>query len=312
MRRSTSLSLTLLAGTVLALGACKVQSPEGTPAAKPALAPSAAPKAPEQKPAVAAVAADDNLNAVLWMQRSEEYRALSEQTYRAAADRLDEALKQANWDALVPEERGNAIKGLKPAVVMDVDETVLDNSPYQARLIRDNQEYDEVTWSNWVAEKKAKAVPGVVDFAKAANAKGVTILYISNRAQHLQEATLANLRAVGMPVADDSVFLGLGTFVKDCEQNGSEKNCRRRLAGQKYRVLMQFGDQLGDFVQVIANTPQGRGELLEQYDDWFGERWWMLPNPSYGGWEPAQFNNDYTQPREARRQAKRDALDVAP
>ncbi|MDG2525411.1 5'-nucleotidase, lipoprotein e(P4) family [Stenotrophomonas sp. HITSZ_GD] len=312
MRRSNSVSLILLAGTLLALGACKVQGPEGTPAAKPALAPSAAPKAPEQKPAAAGVAADDNLNAVLWMQRSEEYRALSEQTYRAAADRLDEALKQANWDALVPEERGNAIKGLKPAVVMDVDETVLDNSPYQARLIRDNQEYDEVTWSNWVAEKKAKAVPGVVDFAKAASAKGVTILYISNRAQHLQEATLANLRAVGMPVADDSVFLGLGTFVKDCEQNGSEKNCRRRLAGQKYRVLMQFGDQLGDFVQVVANTPQGRGELLAQYDDWFGERWWMLPNPSYGGWEPAQFNNDYAQPREARRQAKRDALDVAP
>jgi 5'-nucleotidase (lipoprotein e(P4) family) len=312
MRRSTSLSLILLAGATLALGACKVQSPEGAPAAKPALAPSAAPKAPEQKPGIVAVAADDNLNAVLWMQRSEEYRALSEQTYRAAADRLDEALKQANWDALVPEERGNVAKGLKPAVVMDVDETVLDNSPYQARLIRDNQEYDEVTWSNWVAEKKAKAVPGVVDFAKAANAKGVTILYISNRAQHLQEATLANLRAVGMPVADDSVFLGLGTFVKDCEQNGSEKNCRRRLAGQKYRVLMQFGDQLGDFVQVIANTPQGRGDLLTQYHDWFGERWWMLPNPSYGGWEPAQFNNDYTQPREARRQAKRAALDVAP
>jgi len=311
MRRS-SVSLTLLASAVLALTACKVQSPDA-PVAQPALAPSAAPKAAaEPRPAAPVVAADDNLNAVLWMQRAEEYRAASEQTYRAAADRLDQALKEPNWDALVPEERGNAAKGLKPAVVMDVDETVLDNSPYQARLIRDNQEYDEVTWSNWVAEKKAKAVPGVVDFAKAANARGVTILYISNRAQHLQEATLANLRAVGMPVADDSVFLGLGTFVKDCEQNGSEKNCRRRLAGQKYRVLMQFGDQLGDFVQVIANTPQGRGDLYQQYHDWFGERWWMLPNPSYGGWEPAQFNNDFTQPREARRQAKRDALDVAP
>lgn len=310
MRRS-SVSLILIASAALVLTACKVQAPEA-PVAPPALAPSAAPKAAAQKPAKPAVAADDNLNAVLWMQRAEEYRANAEQTYHAAAARLDQALKQPNWDALVPEERGNAARGLKPAVVMDVDETVLDNSPYQARLIRDNQEYDEVTWSNWVAEKKARAVPGVVDFARAANARGVTVLYISNRAQHLQEATLANLRAVGMPVADDSVFLGLGTFVKDCEQNGSEKNCRRRLAGQKYRVLMQFGDQLGDFVQVVANTPQGRGELYQQYHDWFGERWWMLPNPSYGGWEPAQFNNDYTLPREARRQAKRDALDVAP
>ena len=256
--------------------------------------------------------ADDNLNAVLWMQRSVEYRALAEQTYRAAADKLDDALKAKNRDALVPEERGNPAKGLKPAVVLDVDETVLDNSPYQARLVRDGKEYDEVTWDAWVAEKKAKAVPGVVDFAKAANAKGVTLVYISNRAVHLKDATIANLKAVGLPVADDSVFLGLGTFVKDCEQNGSEKNCRRRLAGQKYRVLMQFGDQIGDFVQVVANTPEGRDALYQQYHDWFGERWWMLPNPSYGSWEPALFNNDFAQPRDARRAAKRAALDVAP
>ena len=224
---------------------------------------------------------------------------------------MDAALKEKNWDALVPEERGNAATGLKPAVVMDVDETVLDNSPYQARLVRDDASYDETTWDLWVAEKKAKPVPGVVDFAKAANAKGVTILYISNRAEHLKEATLANLKAVGLPVADDSVFLGLGTFVKDCEQNGSEKNCRRQLAGRKYRVLMQFGDQIGDFVQVEVNTREGRNRLYEEYNDWFGERWWMLPNPSYGSWEPALFNNDFQQPREARRAAKREALDLA-
>lgn len=234
-----------------------------------------------------------------------------EQTYRAAADKLDAALKQPNWDALVPEERGNAATGLKPAVVLDVDETVLDNSPYQARLLRDGKEYDELSWDQWVAEKKATAIPGVVDFAKAANARGITLIYISNRAVHLKDATLANLRSVGLPVADDSVFLGLGTVVQGCEQNGSEKNCRRQLAGQKYRVLMQFGDQLGDFVQITANTSQARGALLQQYHDWFGERWWMLPNPSYGGWEPAQFNNDFSQPWQQRHDAKRAALEVA-
>ena len=246
------------------------------------------------------------------MQRSVEYRAVTETVYRAAADKLDTALKQPHWDALVPEERGNPAKGLKPAVIMDIDETVLDNSPYQARLVRDGKEYDEVTWDAWVAEKKAKPLPGVVDFAKAAQAKGVTVLYLSNRAVHLKEATLANLRAVGLPVADDSVFLGLGTVVEGCEQNGSEKNCRRLLAGQQYRVLMQFGDQMGDFVQVVANTPEGRDALLSQYHDWFGERWWMLPNPSYGSWEAMTFNNDYSQPREQRREAKRAALDLAP
>lgn len=262
--------------------------------------------------AATAASAHDNLNAVAWVQTSVEYRALSEQTYRAAADHLDKALKEKHWDALVPEERGNAAAGLKPAVVMDVDETVLDNSPYQARLIRDGADYDEVTWAQWVAEKKAKPLPGVVDFAKAAKAKGVTLLYISNRAEHLKDATLANLKAVGLPVADDSVFLGLGTFVKDCEQNGSEKNCRRKLAGQKYRVLMQFGDQIGDFMQVEVNTREGRDRLYDEYNDWFGERWWMLPNPTYGSWEPALFNNEWAKPAEARRQDKRDALDYAP
>ncbi|WP_440975351.1 5'-nucleotidase, lipoprotein e(P4) family [Pseudoxanthomonas winnipegensis] len=296
--------------TVLALAACKRTEPAAAPAAStPAPATAAA---TQPVPTTPTAPADDNLNAVLWVQRSVEYQALSIQTYRAAADHLDAALKEKHWDALVPEERGNAATGLKPAVILDVDETVLDNSPYQARLIRDNAEYDEVSWDRWVAEKKAKAVPGVVDFAKAANAKGVTLLYVSNRAVYLKDATIANLKAVGLPVADDSVFLGLGTNVPGCEQNGTEKNCRRKLAGQHYRVLMQFGDQLGDFVQVVANTQADREKLLMQYRDWFGERWWMLAGPTYGSWEPALFNNDWQQPREARRAAKRAQLDVAP
>ncbi|MFD0739591.1 5'-nucleotidase, lipoprotein e(P4) family [Lysobacter koreensis] len=295
-----ALTLSVLAG-VLALGACKRTEPTPVP---PAAAPVAATNAP-------AASANDNLNAVLWVQTAAEYQAASQTVYRAAADKLDAALREKNWDALVPAERANAATGLKPAVIMDVDETVLDNSPYQARLVRDGKEYDELTWDQWVAEKKAKPLPGVVDFAKAASAKGVTVLYLSNRAEHLQAATLANLRSVGMPVADDSVFLGLGTFVEGCEQNGSEKNCRRQLAGRKYRVLMQFGDQLGDFAQITANTGDGRAKLLDEYRDWFGERWWMLPNPTYGSWEPATFNNDWNQPREARRAAKREALDIA-
>ncbi len=260
-----------------------------------------------------AVAADDNLNAVLWLQASAEYRASTETIYRAAAEKLDVALKEANWDALVPGERDNAGKTahLKPAVVMDVDETVLDNSPYQARLIRDNAQYSDPTWDLWVAEKSAKAVPGAVDFAKAASARGITIVYLSNRAVHLKDATIANLKAVGLPVANDNVFLGLGTVVSGCEQEGSEKNCRRRLAGREYRVLMQFGDQLGDFVQVVANTPQGRTQLLDEYGDWFGERWWMLPNPTYGSWEPALFNNDWRLPQPERRRMKQKALNFA-
>lgn len=304
--RARLLALSLLP---LALAACKPTTPVVPEPALPATS-MASPAAAATSPTTAP---DDNLNAVLWVQRSAEYRALAMQTYRAAADHLDVALAEKHWDALVPEERDNAgaTAGLPPAVILDIDETVLDNSPYQARLVRDGLEYDEVSWAAWVAEKKARAVPGVVEFARAADARGVTLLYLSNRAQHLQDATLANLRAEGLPVKDDTVFLGLGTFVEGCEQNGSEKLCRRRLAGRQYRVLMQFGDQLGDFAEVVANTPDGRAAQLDAHRDWFGERWWMLPNPTYGSWEPAVFNNAWDQPREARRQSKRSALEFS-
>ncbi len=268
---------------------------------------------PAPTPPAVTVAADDNLNAVLWVQRSAEYRANAISLFRAAAARLDHALAQPDWDALVPAERAQAapLAKLPPAVIMDIDETVLDNSPYQARLVAGGGEYDEVTWAAWVEERRAEPVPGVLGFARAAQARGVTILYLSNRAQHLQEPTLANLRAVGLPVKDESVFLGLGTQVEGCDQHGSEKLCRRRVAGRDYRILMQFGDQLGDFVEVVANTPQARDALLDRHEAWFGERWWMLANPSYGSWEPALFNNAWSEPRERRRQIKRESLELS-
>jgi len=299
--RKPFLSLVLLS-PLLVLSACRT-----TPAEQP----SPPPAAVQAEAAPPKVAADDNLNAVLWIQRSAEYRAAAETVYRAATDKLDAALKDPAWDALAPDERANPARGLPPAVVMDVDETVLDNSPYQARLVRSGGEYNEATWDSWVREKRAEPVPGVVAFAKAAQARGVTVIYISNRAEHLKGPTLENLRAVGLPVKDDSVFLGLGSFIADCEQEGSEKLCRRQFAGRSYRVLMQFGDQLGDFAQILANTPEARAELQAQYRDWFGERWWMLPNPSYGSWEPAVFENNWRQSREERRSRKREALNPA-
>jgi len=249
--------------------------------------------------------ADDNLNAVLWMQRAVEYRAVSAEVYRAATAQLDRALHQTDWDALLPAERDRPAKGLKPAVILDVDETVLDNTPYQARLVRDNTEYAKATWDAWVREQRARAVPGAVAFTQAAAAKGVTVIYLSNRAAELSAPTLANLRAAGLPVANDGVFLGLGTPVDGCESRGSEKECRRRLVSRSYRVLMQFGDQLGDFLKVPENLPATHAALYAQYGNWFGERWWMVPNPSYGAWEAGLFGNDYKQPRDARRAAKR-------
>jgi 5'-nucleotidase (lipoprotein e(P4) family) len=162
-----------------------------------------------------------------------------------------------------------------------------------------------------VQQRAAKPLPGALEFLRSAAAKGITVFYISNRDASLAGATVDNLHQAGFPIDKDEQFLGLGSFVEGCEQEGSEKACRRQLVGRRYRVLMQFGDQVGDFVQVEANTRDGRRAAIAPYGDWIGERWWVLPNPVYGAWEPALFDNAWQQSREVRRAAKEAALDDA-
>ena len=294
-------SLPMLLGTLL-LCACASQAPRSTApsptTAASAIAPAAAP----------AVPADDNLNAVAWTQTALEHDLIYRETFRSAQAQLLAALKDKQWDALPTEDRIAPYKNLKPAVILDIDETVLDNSPYQARLIRKGGEFNEADWAAWCKEERARALPGAVAFTQFAARHGIAVIYISNRAQDLDTATLDNLRKVGLPVSGPDAFLGLGTLLPGCDQVGTEKNCRRQLVSKHYRVLMQFGDQLGDFVTVLSNTPAGRTQAMAPYADWIGSRWFVLPNPTYGAWEPALFNNDWTLPRDQRRQQKIQAL----
>lgn len=266
-----------------------------------------APKKPAIAPlAAGSVAPDDNLNAVAWTRTAIEHDLIYREVYRVAGEKLRAALDDPTWDALPARDRKQALSAtLKPAVIVDIDETVLDNSPYQARLLRDGKSFDEFSWSQWCREKAAKPLPGALEFARLAAQHGVTVFYLSNRAQDLNAATLDNLRSEEFPLAtDETVFLGLGTLVDGCEQVGSEKGCRRELVGRRHRVLLQLGDQLGDFVDVLANTPQGRREALAGYADWIGQRWFVLPNPTYGSWEPALFNNEWSKPESVRRSEK--------
>ncbi len=257
---------------------------------------------------VAGPLSDDNLNATAWAQTAIEHDLIYLQTYRDARFRLLAALRDRHWDALPKDDRLTPLGHLKPAVILDIDETVLDNSPYQARVIRSGGEFNEADWAAWCREQRARALPGVVDFTQFAASHGIAVIYVSNRAKDLDQATLANLRQVGVPVSGPEAFLGLGTFVAGCEQIGTEKGCRRQLIGQRYRVLMQFGDQIGDFVTVLANNAAGREKAMSGYMPWIGTRWFVLPNATYGSWEPALFNNDWSAPRELRRKQKVDAL----
>lgn len=291
----------LLAAALLAGCASHAAKPEPPPAPAPA----ATAEAPATPPA------DDSLNATAWFQTSVERDLVYRAIYRAAAVQLPAALADKRWDALQKEDRGNDPRKLPPAIIVDVDETVLDNSPSSVRQIREQRGFDDANWNLWVNERKAKALPGAAEFLNAAAKRGVTIFYISNRTADQAQATIDNLRSAGFPIKDASQFLGLGTVVEGCEQEGSEKSCRRQLVGRGYRVLMQFGDQVGDFVQILANTPEGRRAAIAPYADWIGQRWWALPNPLYGSWEPALFNNAWSQPAGERRAQKEAALDDA-
>jgi len=254
-------------------------------------------------------AADDNLNAVVWMQNSEEFVLSALTVYRVAGALLDQALADPGWDAMAPGERAGDWAGLPPAIIVDVDETILDNSAYQARLVLEDREFDTGSWAEWVEEARARPVPGAVEFLSTAAGQGVTVFYITNRDHAQAQPTLANLAAAGFPVADGvPVHLGLGMRVDGCTDQGQNKVCRRQWVAERYRVLMQFGDQLSDFIDIGDNSPASRAQALAAAGEYIGERWFMLPNPTYGYWESSLFDEDWSLSREERRRIKRASL----
>jgi 5'-nucleotidase (lipoprotein e(P4) family) len=240
----------------------------------------AAPVAPT---AATASPAHENLNAVLWMQTAAEYEATVRGIYGAARSRLDDALADPSWSALPPSERSDGFETRPPAIIVDADETMIDNSPFQARGVRDGGGFEYGDWLAWVNERRARALPGAVEFAAHAAERGVTIYFVTNRdAPAETESTIANLRALGFPIAADASNVLLRG---DARAPAREKSERRRWVGARHHVLLLLGDNLGDFMDGVAATTQVRSELMAPYAAWWGERWFMLPNPSYGSWE---------------------------
>ena len=236
------------------------------------------------------------LYSTLWVQTSPEYRATAWQAYRAASETLRRALADSTWTAAV-EQEGADFAGLPPAVVLDVDETVLDNSPYQARVIRGDGSFDPVAWGAWVDEARAEPVPGAREFLRLADSLGVAIFYVTNRDDELEAATRRNLEAVGLPVDPD-----LDTVLSRGEREGwtSDKSSRREAVADRYRIVLLVGDDFNDF--VAARLPRAdRDRLAERHRDRWGERWIMLPNPNYGSWEGALYPaGDLSEEEEAR------------
>lgn len=234
--------------------------------------------------------AREQVSATLWMQRAEEYRIASESVFRLATERLPALVSEPGSAAIEQVGDAKAWAKLNTAIIVDLDETVLDNSYYQARQIRAGAEYDEASWQVWMQEAAATAVPGAVEFLQAASRAGHRIFYITNRACAplpsiddpcpAKTATRKNLQRLGLPNADypDALMLR-GSHP---EWRTSDKTSRRAWVASRYRVIALFGDDLNDFMPR-ADYAKRRNEFA----DFFGRRWFLLPNPIYGSWERA-------------------------
>ncbi|MFZ6180946.1 5'-nucleotidase, lipoprotein e(P4) family [Nannocystis pusilla] len=270
-----------------------------------ALAVVAAPLACKHTPAATDVAKNDMLFAVAWVQTSAEYEASALQAYGAAGPALERALADTAWTAAV-EQQGD-FSALPPAIIVDIDETVLDNSAYQARLIASGGEFAPDTWNAWIEEREATGVPGAAAFLSAAAAKGVRVFYVSNRDLAQAEATRDNLARLGFPdVANLDTF-----YFRDPDRGWKEKSPRRAEVAKKHRVVLMFGDNLFDFVDKDHATLVERAALVREHAAWWGTRWFVLPNPMYGSWDDALFNYDRTKTPAQKQQLRLQSLDPA-
>jgi 5'-nucleotidase (lipoprotein e(P4) family) len=260
--------------------------------------------AQESTPAAAPVTPDDNLNAVLWMQHSVEYQASTMAAFALAKRRLIQAMGDPWWTAVPDVQKGNYSK-LPPAIILDVDETLLDNSKYQAWNISSGQPFSNETWKAFVEAKVSTAIPGAVAFTRYANARGIKVFYVSNRTEDMEQATRDNMQALKFPMGGN-----VDTFLLAKEQSDwtSAKGTRRAFIAKNYRVLLLMGDNFGDFVDAYKGSEADRQKVFDDSTTHWTKDWIMLPNPSYGSFEAVPYGFNYGASPDEMRDAKKKAL----
>jgi acid phosphatase len=230
------------------------------------------------------VARDDRLDAILWQTTSAEYHVLAKSIYASAMSHLERALADRQWSAL-PEQKEN-FQQLPPAVIMDIDETVLDTGHFQSQLVKNRARFSTAIWRDWMSRNEPPPVPGALEFISLAEARGVTIFFVTNRDQATEAATRRQLNAVGikLPAHIDTVLCA-----NERPDWSIDKGSRRRFIAQSHRILMVFGDDLGDFISEYRSPPPARTDHALKHSFW-GSRWFMLPNPMYGSWEGSLYD----------------------
>ncbi len=218
------------------------------------------------------------IGAILFQQKAAEYRALCLQAFNWGKRSLDD-------DDKTKKKLPKAQKKMARAVVVDIDETMLDNSPAQAFGAKNRLPFELKSWYEWGEMRKAKAIPGAVEFAIYAKQKGVRVFYVSNRDEVQKAATIDNLKNAGFPdVSEENVML---------RQKESTKEPRRMAIAEKYRIVILLGDNLNDLSNVYEKrTVADRFSEVDKAKEFWGNKFIVLPNAMYGEWESAIYRDD--------------------
>ncbi|MGB5690623.1 MAG: HAD family acid phosphatase [Woeseiaceae bacterium] len=255
-----------LAALVLLLAACATQAPIPAP--------------------------EDDLG-LFWVKHAAEYEAVTRQVYGMATRALPGFIADKSWSAL-PWQTG--AEDLPVAVILDVDETVINNVDFQINYERP---FDNYKLDFWDRDHTAQPVPGVVEFVRSARAAGVTTFFLTNRpceqyagedeACPQKQTVIKGLEELGIPTEPEFVSLA-----EEQQHWKREKLVRRQLIGESYRVIMVIGDDLGDFVPCVRKkvvepctapgTRVSRAAALDEYAEYWGNGWYILPNPMHGSW----------------------------
>jgi 5'-nucleotidase (lipoprotein e(P4) family) len=247
----------------------------------------------------------ERLNAVLWAQTAVEHEFACRQSFLLAQAKLDEALADPTWTAAL--EQTSGYETLPPAVIVDADETMLDNSPCEARFIVKNMDFDPKMWGAWVDEARAAEIPGAREFMQHASARGVRVFFVTNRGERSEAATVKNLKAVfGQDITPEDVLCKY-----EQEDWTSNKSSRRAYLASTHRILLLIGDDFNDFTYLGDVPAADRLTRGERYWSFWGTRWVILPNAMYGSWEEALYGYETGLPDSTRLNRKYDALTTA-
>lgn len=224
-----------------------------------------------------ALAGEQLVNATLWVQKSAEYRALAYQAFNSAQRAFILAKN---------------VRGKTKAVIVDLDETMIDNSEYQGSVVKTGVPFNSKDWGKWEQAGKPSLIPGALAFVKYVYQNGGRVFYVSNRQHTNLKHTIATLKELGFPqVSEENVLL---------KDKVSDKNPRFQSVASKYNVVVQVGDNLVDFPSTYSlKTPEARNQWVDANKALFGSKYIVLPNPMYGSWlstlQPGFYSKSLTE-----------------